>query len=67
MRTKYKITFGQIMIRNRWKQKRWSRNCDWTPFGFHIHWFGPESYSWQICLFGIDIIIWWNRTFIDNP
>ena len=62
---KEKITFERLFLNNRWKQKEYSRNCNWTIIGIHKHWAGPSSFCYKLCFFGIDIHIWFNREFID--
>jgi hypothetical protein len=60
---KPKITFDRISFFNRWKQRKYSRNCDWIVFGLAVWWVGPESYCYRLCLFGLELKIWFNREF----
>ncbi|WP_040280837.1 hypothetical protein [Psychroserpens damuponensis] len=56
-----KIRFDEIRFMNRWKQKSYSRNCDWTIIGVTKWWFGPESFCYKICFFGLEAQIWIKR------
>ena len=66
MKGKYKYSFDQLAFRNRWKRKVWNRNDNWTIFGLHKHWFGHDQYSYQLCFFGFDIILWIKREWIET-
>ena len=56
-----RFKFDRIVFNNRWRRKRILRYCDWTVFGLHKKWFGINSYSYTIALFGFDCSIWFKR------
>lgn len=60
---KDKISFERIFFNNRWKQKKYSRNCDWVIIGISKNWFGPTSFCYKISFFGFDLNIWFLREF----
>lgn len=64
MQQKEVIYFERIAVANRWKQRRYSRSCDWVVFGIATRWAGPESFCWKLCFFGIDIQVWLKRVFL---
>lgn len=64
MKKDYIIKFDRISIHNRWKQKKYARQCNWTVFGFQVWWAGFQNYCYKICFFGFDIQIWFFRQFI---
>lgn len=58
---RYTVKFEKFHFYNRWKNKYPSD--DWTIFGVSKWWFGAESYSYKICLFGLELHIWYKRIF----
>jgi len=57
------IKFRRIFLQNRWRQPKYSRNGSWVPFGYQIWWAGPCDFCHKLCLFGIDISVWFKREF----
>lgn len=53
---KYKLDC--VVFNNRWKIRKYIRNCNWTIIGLHKEWFDPNSYSYTIALFGFNCSIW---------
>jgi hypothetical protein len=59
-----KITYDRVYFFNRWKQRKYSRPCDWTVFGLAVWWSSPESYCYRLCFFGLELKIWFKREFL---
>lgn len=55
--------FERIAFLNRWKLKKYSRNCDWTIIGISVWWSSPESYCYKFCFFGFEVNLWFERIF----
>lgn len=56
-----KYKFDCIVFNNRRKFNKILRNCNWVIFGLRKEWFDPNSYSYTIALFGLDLSIWFKR------
>jgi len=56
-----KHKYDEITFHNRWKYNKYSRNCDWTIIGIAKWWVSPERYCYKICLFGLELKIWFKN------
>jgi hypothetical protein len=65
MKAKEKHSISNITFQNRWKYRKYSRNCDWTIIGISKWWASVNKYSYNLCLFGFELKIWVKREFID--
>lgn len=66
MKQKEHHRLADIYLHNRWRQRKLSRNCDWTLLGISTRWAGPQDYCWSICFFGFELRIWFKRTWEDK-
>ena len=60
-KTKYRHSFKEVVINNRWKKPFHQRNSDWVIFGLSKQFFTTIDYEYKISLFGIDIRLWFER------
>jgi len=58
---KDKVKFERISFLNRWKQKKYSRQCDWVIIGVQQWYSSWESYCYKLCFFGFDVHIWFKK------
>jgi hypothetical protein len=56
------IKYERIYFKNRWKEHKYSRNCDWTIIGVSKWWCSPYNFCYKLCFFGLEVHIWFNRT-----
>lgn len=63
MKSKEIHKYNRLSLVNRWKQKRYSRNCDWVIIGVSKWWHSVNDYCYKISFFGIDLQIWFKRCF----
>ena len=63
---KYKHKLDTIQFKNRWKTKRFLRPSSWCLIGIHTFFHSVNSYYWAISLFGIDLIFWFEREWIEK-
>jgi len=56
--------FNRFNINNRWKQSKIQRSDNWLIFGVQTWWASPYDYCYKIGLFGIDLQIWFKRSFL---
>ena len=61
MKRKFKYSFKRVFFRNRWAEKKYYRNYDWTIIGVHIRFSSPTEFCYDICLFGFECDIWINK------
>lgn len=61
---KEKIKFNRIVLQNRWRQCRYSRNSDWVIIGVQRWYAGPEDFCYKIAFLGIELKIWFKKQFI---
>lgn len=62
----HKHKIDRIHFYNRWKYPKYSRPCDWTIIGISTWWSSPESYSYRIGFFGLELRIWIHRQFLNQ-
>lgn len=58
-----KTKFSRFILINRWKTKKYSRQCDWTIIGIQEWWAGPNDFCIKFCFFGIDLCFWFKKNF----
>jgi len=58
-----RIEFDEIVLKNRWRQKKHHRNGTWTIVGIHKHWFGPHEFEYRLCFFGIECHLWFKKVY----
>jgi hypothetical protein len=59
--TRYKIKFDSVSFLNRWKQRRLSRNANWTIIGVSVWWSQPTKYCYKFSFFGLEMRIYFNE------
>ena len=61
-----KIRYDRFYFFNRWKQRKYSRPCDWTIIGISIGWSNPNDFCYRLSFFGFELIFWFIREFIND-
>jgi hypothetical protein len=64
--SKTKITYDRFYLQNRWRQKKYARNCDWTIIGLSTRWSSPNDFCYRISLFGLEFSFWFKREFLSS-
>jgi len=54
----YRSKIERIVINNRWKLKKYSRNGSWTIIGICKWYASWDNYCYKLCFFGIDLLVW---------
>ena len=63
MKRNFTTKFERCILVNRWKEKKYSRNCDWVIIGIQQWHSGPDGFCYKLCFFGIDLHIWFEKSF----
>jgi len=63
---KYKSKLREVIFYNRWKQRKHSRNGDWTLFGLSRWACSYEEYSYKLCFFGFEVHLWFKKIFLSG-
>jgi hypothetical protein len=63
---KPKIKYDKLCIQNRWKQKKYARNSEWTIIGISTRWFSPTNFCYRFSFFGLELSFWFLRKFSNR-